>query len=219
MISILLASLALSTTAVDVSTLVARVQATYDSQSDVSAEFSQSYLDSLRGTTREESGRLWAKKDGRVRWTYMKPVRKDFVYTGTAAYFYEPESAQVTVFEDFQESQLSQALRFLWGQGDLRESFEVQGCETECKRGNASQQVLVLWPKMSVATVDKILLVVDTATATVVRSVVIDPLGNETKYTLSNFDKTKVVEERLFDFQIPEGVSVLKASGKKPPQK
>jgi len=62
-------------------------------------------------------------------------------------------------------------------------------------------------------------LVVDTATATVVRSVVIDPLGNETKYTLSNFDKTKVVEERLFDFQIPEGVSVLKASGKKPPQK
>lgn len=219
MISILLASIALSTTVADVSKLVTRVQATYDSQSDISAEFTQSYMDSLRGTTREESGKLWAKQDGRVRWTYLKPVRKDFVYTGSAAYFYEPESAQVTVFDDFKQSQLSQALRFLWGQGELRESFEIQGCETECKRGTSAQEVLVLWPKIPIATVDKILLVVDTASASVVRSVVIDPLGNETKYRLSNFDKTKVVDERLFDFQVPEGVSVLKASGKRSDKK
>lgn len=219
MISILLASIALSTTPADVSKLVARVQATYDSQSDISAEFTQSYMDSLRGTTREESGRLWAKQDGRVRWTYMKPVRKDFVYTGTAAYFYEPESAQVTVFEDFKQSQLSQALRFLWGQGELQSSFEIQACETECKRATAAQKVLVLWPKVPIATVDKILLVVDSDSASVVRSVVIDPLGNETKYKLTNFDKTKLVDERLFDFQVPEGVSVLKASGKKSDKK
>ena len=134
MISVLIASIALAATPAELDKLVSRVQLTYDSRSDVSAGFTQIYVDALRGTTREESGRLWAKSDGRVRWTYMKPVRKDFVYTGDAAYFYEPESAQVTVFDHFKESELSQALRFLWGQGDLRESFDIQPCVGECTR-------------------------------------------------------------------------------------
>ena len=215
MISALVASILLSAAPADVSKLVERVQSTYDSKTDISAGFTQTYVDSLRGSKREETGRLWAKSDGRVRWTYVKPVRKDFVYNGQVAYFYEPESAQVTVFEDFQQSQVSQALRFLWGQGDLRESFEIQACTVECRRASEGETVLVLWTKTPIATVDKILLVVRQSTATVVRSVVLDPLGNETTYMLSDFDKTKVLDERLFDFKIPEGVSVLKASGKK----
>ena len=219
MLSALIASIVLSAAPTDLSKLVERVQATYDSKTDISASFTQSYMDSLRGSQREESGRLWAKSDGRVRWTYVKPVRKDFVYNGEVAYFYEPESAQVTVFEDFQQSQVSQALRFLWGQGDLRESFEIQACTVECRRAKPGETVLVLWTKTPIATVDKILLVVVEASATVARSVVLDPLGNETTYTLSDFDKTKVLDQRLFDFQIPEGVSVLKASGKKEDKK
>ena len=215
MLSILAASIALSAATADVSELVTRVQSRYDSQDDISADFTQTYLDSLRGTTREESGKLWAKQDGRVRWTYLLPLRKDFVYTGKTAYFYEPESAQVTVFDDFKQSQLSQALRFLWGQGDLRESFEISACTTECKRGEADQTVLILWPKTPIPTVDKILLVVNQKQAAVARSVVIDPLGNETKYVISNFEKAKSLDERLFDFQVPDGVSILKASGKK----
>ena len=215
MLSALLASIILSAAPADLPKLVERVQATYDSKTDISAGFTQTYLDSLRGTKREEAGRLWAKSDGRVRWTYMQPVRKDFVYNGQVAYFYEPESAQVTVFEDFQHSQISQALKFLWGQGDLRESFEIQACTTECRRAKAGETVLVLWTKTPIATVDKILLVVNEASATVLRSVVLDPLGNETTYVLSDFDKTKVLDERLFDFKVPDGVSVLKASGKK----
>ena len=219
MLSALIASIVLSTGPADLSKLVERVQATYDSKTDISASFTQTYMDSLRGSQREESGRLWAKSDGRVRWTYVKPVRKDFVYNGEVAYFYEPESAQVTVFEDFRQSQVSQALRFLWGQGDLRESFEIQACTVECRRAKTGETVLVLWTKTPIATVDKILLVVEKASATVARSVVLDPLGNETTYTLSDFDKTKVLDQRLFDFQIPEGISVLKASGKKEEKK
>ena len=219
MLSALIASIVFSAGPADLSKLVERVQATYDSKADISASFTQTYMDSLRGSQREESGRLWAKSDGRVRWTYVKPVRKDFVYNGEVAYFYEPESAQVTVFEDFQQSQVSQALRFLWGQGDLRESFEIQACTVECRRAKAGETVLVLWTKTPIATVDKILLVVEEASATVARSVVLDPLGNETTYTLADFDKTKVLDQRLFDFQIPEGISVLKASGKKEEKK
>ena len=68
---------------------------------------------------------LWAKPDGRVRWSYLDPVRKDFVFDGEAAYFYEPENAQVTVFERFQDSPLANAVQFLWGQGDIEATFDV----------------------------------------------------------------------------------------------
>ena len=62
----------------------------------------------------------------RALWTYVKPIRKDFVYNGQVAYFYEPESAQVTVFEDFLTSQVSQALKISLCQGDLRQSLKLR---------------------------------------------------------------------------------------------
>ena len=38
------------------------------------------------------------------RWSYLDPVPKDFVFTGERAFFYEPDNAQVTVFEQFKDS-------------------------------------------------------------------------------------------------------------------
>lgn len=215
MLSLLVAAMALSGANPNLEKLVTRVQATYENKADVSAAFEQTYVDSLRGTARVETGRLWAKRDGRVRWTYFKPVRKDFVYTGVVAYFYEPDSAQVTVFEHFEESQLSEALRFLWGQGDLRVSFDIQPCAAECKRAQAGQTVLVLWPKRPLPTVDKILLVVDEANAKVLRSVVLDPLGNETRYALSDYETVVSLDPKLFEFVVPDGVSILQAPSAK----
>ena len=53
MLSALIASIVLSAAPTDLSKLVERVQATYDSKTDISASFTQSYMDSLRGSQRE----------------------------------------------------------------------------------------------------------------------------------------------------------------------
>ena len=60
--------------------VLADVRAAYLGAGDIEAEFTQVNVDQLRGKKRKESGKLWAKKDGRVRWSYLDPVRKDFVY-------------------------------------------------------------------------------------------------------------------------------------------
>src|SRR2546427_3529112 len=99
--------------------VLAEVQAAYRLGGDLEANFTHIYIDKLRGKTRVESGKLWAKRDGRVRWSYLDPVRKDFVFTGERALFYEPDNAQVTIFDEFKHSPLFEALRFLWGQGSL----------------------------------------------------------------------------------------------------
>lgn len=190
---------------------LAKVQVTYKGAGDVAGKFEQTYFDKVRGTKRVESGELWAKKDGRVRWSYKKPTKKDFVFTGTEAYFYEPENAQVTVFDSFKDSPVSNAMKFLWGQGELAKSFTATGCDDKCVKAEDATSI-VLKPKEPLASVEHIQLDVDPQTARVRRSIVFDPLGNRTEYVFTTLDLAAKVSDGKFAFTIPSGVSVLRAN-------
>jgi len=91
--------------------LLGQVQTTYRTGGDLTAAFTQNYIDRLRPNPRVESGHLWAKKDGRVRWRYEQPNVKEFVFDGKRAHFYEPDNAQVTVFDNFVDSPLLSEIR------------------------------------------------------------------------------------------------------------
>ena len=197
--------------------LVNQVQAAYHNGGDMTAQFTQTYIDKLRGKKRVESGNLWVKTDGRVRWSYMKPQRKDFVYDGTTAYFYEPDNAQVTVFEHFGDSPIANAMQFLWGQGELRKSFEVQACDTSCaepsKAGAKAGEVAVrMVPKEGIAAVDHVVLWMDEKAQRVRRSLVYDPLGNVTEYQFTDVQLGVRIEAAKFSFTVPQGVSLLRAT-------
>lgn len=191
---------------------VAQLQTTYRNAGDMAATFKQVYIDKLRGKKRAEQGRLWVKTDGRVRWTYEQPERKDFVFDGKTAYFYEPENAQVTIFERFQDSPLADAMHFLWGQGDLAKSFELGPCHGVCPEVGAGDGVVQLVPKKAMPAVDHIVLVVDAKSGKVRESVVFDPLGNRTEYHFSDVQFDAKVAPQKFDFTVPPGVSVLRAT-------
>ncbi len=195
---------------------VERVQQTYRQAGDLEARFTQVFVDQLRGKRREESGRLWAKADGRVRWSYLTPVRKEFIYDGESAYFYEPANAQVTVFERFADSPLANALRFLWGQGNIRDTFRLAPCAAGCEIAQANELAVELWPKQEIPTVDHSLLVIDRSTWRVRASVVIDPLGNRNEYHFADLRFAVKVDPAKFDFVVPKGVSVLRPTLEEP---
>ena len=188
-----------------------RVQAAYRQAGDIEARFVQSYTGKLRGKKREEHGRLWAKADGRVRWQYEAPVRKYFIYDGRNAYFYEPKNAQVTVFEHFDDSELSYTLRFLLGQGDMRKRFLVKPCPKDCHAGEPGDEVIALWPKKPLGNVDHVLLVVR-AMNRVRMSVVFDALGNRTDYLFTDVKFHAQIKDKKFQFKTPEGVQELRAT-------
>ncbi len=197
---------------------LAKVQATYKNAGDVTAKFEQAYVDKVRGARKVESGEMWAKKDGKVRWSYQKPVRKDFVFDGKQAYFYEPENSQVTVFDRFQDSPVASAMRFLWGQGDLVKSFTPAACDAKCIAGGDAVSIL-LTPKEPIAAVERIQLDTDSASGRVRRSIVVDPLGNRTEYVFKDLDLAAKVADAKFAFSIPAGVSVLHANADSKPDK
>lgn len=193
--------------------LLKRVQTAYQNLGDLQGAFTQTYVDKLRNKTRTESGLLWAKKDGRVRWSYKSPVQKDFVYTGRAAYFYEPENAQVTVFEGFDKSPMFEALRFLWGHGQVTKHFSSRACTHTCPQADEdSYAAIELVPKKPIPTLDYCAIVVDTKTLRVKTAIAFDPLGNQTTYAFENMKWGSNVSDAVFDFQIPKGVSVIRAT-------
>jgi outer membrane lipoprotein carrier protein len=190
---------------------VAKVQATYKSAGDISAKFEQTYVDKVRGSKKLETGELWAKKDGRVRWSYEKPAKKDFVFNGKEAYFYEPENAQVTVFDSFKDSPVANGVRFLWGQGEIAKSFDAKACDSKCVTASDAVSI-ILTPKEPIAAVERIQLDADAASGRVKRSIVVDPLGNRTEYVFKDLNLAAKVNDAKFAFTIPAGVSVLRAS-------
>ena len=185
---------------------VARLQARYV-KGDLTGQFRQIYVDKLRGKTQTESGTLWVAKDGRVRWSYLQPELKDFVYDGKTAYFYEPANGQVTVFENFDDSQLSTAVQFLWGKGDVAARFEIKPCAALCAPGRDT--VVELTPKKPIPQVALVALVID-KTGLLRRTITLDPLGNRTEYQFEQLQFGAVIDAAKFTFVVPAGVAVMK---------
>lgn len=203
--------IAMAANAPSAAQLLEKMQAVYRNSGDMTANFTQTYTDKLRGKSRVESGEVWAKTDGRVRWSYSSPVHKDFVFDGQSAYFYEPDNAQVTVFEQFRDSQAYQALRFLWGQGQLDKHFIASNCDKEsCGEIPAKTAGLKLVPKTPLASVKYAVLIMDAAKYQVVQSILFDPLGNRTVYAFSSVKFGTKVEDNKFRFTPPAGVNILK---------
>jgi outer membrane lipoprotein-sorting protein len=194
-----------------------QVQKAYAKQGDFTAHFAQSYIDKLSGRHRDESGQMWVKADGRVRFAYQKPEPKDFVFDGNQAFFYEPDNAQVTVFEQFADSPIAQAMQFLWGQGQISQLFAASVCPPRagdkelCPPAAAGELVVQLVPRSPLPTVHHVALVVDAASWRVVRSVVYDPLENQTIYRFDKLSAGEPIAAKTFAFEIPSGVSVLRA--------
>lgn len=203
---------------------LAQVQYFYEHAGDFRGHFTQVYRDQMRGKTRQESGQVWVAHDGRVRWTYRKPERKEFIFDGKTAYFYEPENAQVTVFDHFGDSRLSTIMQFLWGRGDIAARFHVHACQQLCHVVNksapdgqlpgsksVSDVVVELVPKEPIPSVTRVALVIG-KDGVLRTTATLDPLGNVTEYHFSKLTFHQTIASSNFTFTTPDGVQLLRAS-------
>ena len=192
--------------------LLDQVQVNLTGLAGFEAEFSQAFVDSIRGKRIEEKGKFWASKDRKVRWEYRSPTQKLFVFDGNHAYFYEPKSHQVTVFEEFSQSTLVHIFDLLVGSAGLEKHFRAQLCEKDCAQLAApGSNVLEMIPNKVIPNVQRILAKVDSTRKLLSDVWVMDPLGNRTEYSFRDLKASGKLETSFFSFEIPKGVSVLKA--------
>lgn len=97
--------------------LAKRVDRHYNALQSLKTQFSQNYQG--LGIKRTESGTLYLKKPGRMKWEYASPAGKVFVLDGKFAWFYSTDDPQVQRLPAKQLDDLRSPLRFLLGHTQL----------------------------------------------------------------------------------------------------
>src|ERR1700730_8720902 len=106
----------------DVHAVAQAVDNHYNHLQSLQTEFTETYQGT--GVDRTESGTLWLKKPGKMRWEYRSPKEKLFLSDGKDAWFYLPEDRQVRRTSVKKLDDLRSPLCFLRGKPRLEEELE-----------------------------------------------------------------------------------------------
>jgi outer membrane lipoprotein carrier protein len=183
--------------------ILRRIEERQARTADLVGRFTQSYRSGMLGREVVERGIVSIKRPGRMRWEYKDPEPKLFVSDGRTFYFYVPADRQVIVSE--QDTQRSLAARLLSGRGGLADEFDVS-LEEPPEEGVVR---LKLVPRQEQADLTRAH--VDAETTGRIRSILIeDQQGNRTRYRFENVRENTGLDDRLFRFEVPKGVEVVR---------
>lgn len=182
-----------------------KVQETYDNVQDFSAKFTQEYRSASMDSTRTSEGRVFFKKPGKMRWDYAQPDERYMISDGKSLWVYEPEFAQY-YSEALESSQLPSALRFLMGEGNLRDEFAIR-----IRSQNSKKITLELVPKERSSQFSRLHFVVDAKDYNVLEVTVLDALGNTNTLRFQNVKQNAGLPDKGFDFTPPKGTTRVKA--------
>lgn len=188
--------------------MVDKVQKFYEKTDDLSADFIQIYTRSALSKTYESRGTVKLKKPGMMRWDYRLPAKKHFIADGKKLFIYEPEEEQVIIDKNFQASQLSSSVSFLWGQGEMAKSFVAKLGSDKVPAASPGRTVLELTPR-SDATYRLLVLIVDTATGRVEESVLYETSGNTNHFKFRSIKSNTGVSAKVFTFTPPPDVDII----------
>ena len=184
------------------------LQARYQSIRDFSADFVQSYRTGVLKTQSTESGRVAVKKPGKMRWTYVKPERKEFVSNGTKMYMYIPDDKQVTV-TDTPEQATTPDL-FLGGRGDIARDFTPSYVDSPV----AGTIGLKLVPRKPEAEYEYLILALDPVNLQIRGLTSRNHQGGDSTFTFANMKENRGLSDKDFEFTPPRGVTVVTDSAR-----
>ncbi len=207
--------MAMPLNAEDVSKIVEKIQKTYNDIKDFKADFLQESTNKALKYTITDTGVVYFKKPGKMRWDYIKKVGgKDIllqkiVNDGEKIYFYNPGDNQVMV-DDLKNIVPSRApASFLSGMGNIKRDFDVVENYYKSEERTSDLYYLELMPKEKIKGVSKIFIAVDKEKYLVRETITVDPFENTTKIIFSNIERNKSIPDEVFKFQIPKGVNVV----------
>jgi outer membrane lipoprotein carrier protein len=185
--------------------IVEEVDAHYNHLRTLHANFTEIYHGS--GISREESGTLWLKRPGKMRWNYEKPREKLFVSDGKTAWFYVPGEQQARKTPMKKLEDLRSPLAYLLGKTKLQKEFEGLSLAPDVSPQHADDVVLRGVPKF-LEGVNQVLMEIAPG-GRIVRLVVDGADSSITEYRFEDQKENLEIADRQFQFTPPPGVQVL----------
>src|SRR5690349_13895529 len=187
----------------DVHAIAQAVDNHYNHLQSLQAEFTESYRGV--GVERTESGSLWLKKPGKMRWEYRSPRAKLFLSDGKDAWFYVPGDQQVRRTPVRKLDDLRSPLAFLLGKTRLEKELQGLSYAPDITPVGTGDIVLRGVPKAMADQVTEILLEITPENE--IRRIILEGTdGAVTEYRFTDQKQDVEVAERLFHFAPPAGV-------------
>ena len=206
---ILATTTSLAAPAPDVHAIADAVDHRYNHLRTLQCEFTEIY--SGAGMERSESGTLWLKKPGKMRWEYRSPRQKLFVSDGKEAWFYVPGERQVRKAPVKQLDDLRSPLAFLLGKTRLEKEMTGLSLAQDVAPLAAGDVILRGVPKALADRVSQVLL--EIAPDNWIRRVLIQEVdGSATEYRFSDPSEDVSIADQRFQFAVPDGVEVIQES-------
>jgi outer membrane lipoprotein carrier protein len=163
------------------------------------------------GISRTESGTLWLKKPGRMRWEYHVPREKLFVIDSQHAYFYVTGEHQARKTPLKSLDDIRSPLRYLLGKTKLEKELEGLSFAPDLTPLQAGDHVLRGVPKAMRDRVNSVILEISPAHQ--IRRIIIHGVDDTiTDFRFSELEENVPIQDSLFRFVPPPGVETLQDS-------
>ena len=189
-----------------VKTLAAAVDAHYNHLSSLQAEFTEVYRGA--GMDRTESGTLWLKKPGKMRWEYRSPKEKLFVSNGKDAWFYVPDDRQARKTEARKLEDIRSPLAFLLGKTKLEKELQGLSLAADVAPLQPGNVVLRGMPQALADRISEVLVEV-TPAHQIARIVIQEVDGAVTEYRFGEMKEDVEIGNARFQFKPPAGTETV----------
>ena len=196
----------LAAPAPDVHQFAQAVDEHYNHLRTLQAEFTEVYRGA--GMERTESGTLWLKKPGKMRWEYRSPKEKLFVSDGKYAWFYLPGDRQARRMEVRKLEDLRSPLAFLLGKSHLQKELQGLSWAPDVPPSEAGNVVLRGVPQALENRVSQVL--VEATPRNQIRRIQVEETdGSTTDYTFRQIEEDRPLSDARFLFTPPPGVETI----------
>jgi outer membrane lipoprotein carrier protein len=190
----------------DLKTVAKSVDEHYNHLRSLQAEFTEIYRGA--GMDRTESGTLWLKKPGKMRWEYRSPRDKLFLSDGKDAWFYLPGDKQARKTPVRKLEDLRSPLGFLLGKTRLEKELQGLGFAPDIAAVTPGNMVLRGVPQTMTERVNQVLLEI-TPDNRISRIVIDEVDGSTTEYRFNEQKENVAIGDERFRFTPPPGVETI----------
>lgn len=191
----------------DPAALAAKVQQRYNGIRDFQGDFVQTYEGGVLRTKTTERGTVAIKRPGRMRFTYTKPERKEFVSDGARLYTHLVADKQVIVSPAPTAEDGDVPAMFLAGQSDLARDYTPSF--TSLPGAAPGLLTLKLVPRSRTSEFESLGIGVDPKTLQIQFLTAVDKQGGRSSFAFTNLKENRGLSDKVFEFRMPRGVDVV----------
>ena len=203
---VLMAAAPLRALQADVHAIAQATDGHYNHIKTFKAQFTQIYQGP--GVSRSESGTLWLKKPGRMRWEYSQPRKKLLVTDSQTVFFYVPGERQARKTSMKQLDDIRSPLRYLLGKTKLEKELDGLSLAPDITPTTAGNIVLRGVPKGMKDRIGEVLLEISAAHQ-IARIVIRETDGTTTDFRFSSVEEDLPMPDSLFHFVPGPGIEII----------